>query len=354
MNAATLDGRLARSKSSSPISFYVDACMTDQTNYSSVQSENTLPSLIVILGATAVGKTRLSLALAERFGGEIVNADSRSFYRGMDIGTAKVSREDQARVPHHLIDFLDPNDNVSLAVFQDLASETIQDIDRRGKVPFLVGGTPQYINALVEGWKMPRVEPDPEFRLRLEREAEQDGLELLLTRLQEVDPDSAARTGRNLRRIIRALEVYEKTGRPMSEQQSKGPRPYRALELELWRTREDLHARIDDRVRQQIADGLFEEIRRLLDSGASAQSSAFSSIGYRQAMLHLQGEATLDEAIERIRVATHRLVRHQQTWWRKNPNLVRIDMTTPDAEAMAEIAVADHLDCDAPSVRGIL
>ena len=354
MNAAIWEGRLARSTSSSPVLFYVEASMTDQTDQPTRRKDSALPPLIVMLGATAVGKTRLSLTLAERFGGEIVNADSRSFYCGMDIGTAKVAREDQARVTHHLIDFLAPNDSISLAVFQDLATDAIQDIRNRGNVPFLVGGTPQYINALVEGWQMPRVEPDPELRLRLEREAEQDGFETLLTRLRHVDPDSAARTGPNLRRIIRALEVFEKTGRPMSAQQSKGPRPYRALELELWRPREDLHARIDERVRQQIADGLIEEIRGLLDSGASAQSSAFSSIGYRQLMPYLQGEATLDEAMERIRVDTHRLVRHQQTWWRKNPNLMRIDMTAPDAEQLAAAAVAEHLISDTHRVGGIL
>jgi tRNA dimethylallyltransferase len=328
--------------------------MPDQTDHSPSPRETTLPPLIVIVGATAVGKTRLSLALAERFNGEIVNADSRSFYRGMDIGTAKASRTDRARVPHHLIDFLDPNDSVSLAVFQDMAMSTIQDIGERGKLPFLVGGTPQYVNALVEGWKIPRVEPDPVFRLRLEREAEQDGFEPLLARLQQVDPESAARTGPNLRRIIRALEVFEKTGRPMSEQQSKGPRPFRALELELWRPREELHVRIDERVDQQIHGGLLDEIRGLIASGASPESAAFSSIGYRQAMPHVRGEVSLDEVTERIRFDTHRLVRHQETWWRKNPRLVRIDMTSPDAEALAAEAVAHHISNDAAPDRGIL
>jgi tRNA dimethylallyltransferase len=272
----------------------------------------------------------------------------------MDIGTAKVSPEDRARVPHHLIDFLDLNDLVSLAVFQDAAMATIREIGRRGKLPFLVGGTPQYVNALVEGWQMPRVEPDPEFRLRLEREAERVGFEPLLAQLQEVDPESAARTGPNLRRIIRALEVFEKTGRPMSEQQSKGPRPYRALELELWRPREDLHARIDERVDQQITGGLFEEIRGLIASGASPENPAFSSIGYRQAMPYIRDEASLEEVTERIRFDTHRLVRHQETWWRKNPRLVRIDMTLPDAEDLAAGAVAQHIRHEAAPDRGIL
>jgi tRNA dimethylallyltransferase len=328
--------------------------MTDQTDHSPGPRDFTLPPLIVIVGATAVGKTRLSIALAERFNGEIVNADSRSFYRGMDIGTAKASPLDLARVPHHLIDFLEPDDSVSLAVFQDLAMATIREIGERGMLPFLVGGTPQYVNALVEGWKMPRVEPDPEFRRRLEREAEQDGFEPLLTRLHRVDPESAARTGPNLRRIIRALEVFEKTGRPMSEQQSKGPRSYRALELELWRPREELHARIDERVDQQIEEGLLDEIRGLVASGASPESPAFSSIGYRQAMPHVRGEASLDDVTERIRFDTHRLVRHQETWWRKNPRLVRIDMTSPNAETQAAEAVEHHISNEGALAGGIL
>lgn len=309
--------------------------------------DSTRPSkspLIVIVGATAVGKTRLSLSLAERFDGEIVNADSRSFYRGMDIGTAKVSPAEQARVPHHLIDILDPAEPVSLALFQDLATAAIADIIRRGKLPFLVGGTPQYVNALVEGWRMPRVAPDPEFRSHLQREADARGFEPLLARLREIDPASAERTGPNIRRIIRALEVYEKTGRPMSEQQSKGPEPYNALELELWRPREELYRRIDDRVTEQIDAGLMDEIRALLAAGLSPDAGSFSSIGYRQALPCIRGEATLAETIERIRFDTHRLVRHQETWWRKNPRLVRIDMTEPGAEARIARLVAAHLD----------
>lgn len=317
--------------------------MTDQIHQNTKPHETSKPPLIVIVGPTAVGKTKLSLLLAEQFNGEIVNADSRSFYRGMDIGTAKVTLEERQRVPHHLIDILDPGDSVSLALFQDMANDFIREIWERGRLPFLVGGTPQYVNAVVEGWNMPRVEPDPIFRLRLEREAEKHGFERLLDRLRAVDPDSAIRTGVNVRRIIRALEVYEKTGRPMSEQQSKGPEPFRALELELWRPREELHQRIDARVDAQITGGLFDEIRALLTQGSSPEDAAFSSIGYRQAMPHIRGQATAEEAADRIRFDTRRLVRHQETWWRKNPRLLRIDMTTPDATSRAERAVELHL-----------
>ncbi|HWV23494.1 MAG TPA: tRNA dimethylallyltransferase, partial [Thermomicrobiales bacterium] len=199
------------------------------------------------------------------------------------------------------------------------------------------------VNALVEGWRMPRVEPDPDVRSRLQREADEHGFEPLLARLREIDPASAMRTGPNVRRIIRALEVYEKTGQPMSEQQSKGPEPYDALELELWRPREELYRRIDDRVTEQVDAGLMDEIRALLAAGLSPEAGSFSSIGYRQAMPFIRGEATLDETMERIRFDTHRLVRHQETWWRKNPRLVRVDMTAPDAEARTTTLIEMHL-----------
>ena len=302
------------------------------------------PPLIVLVGPTAVGKTALSLDLAERVGGEIVNADSRSFYRGMDIGTAKVSPAERDRVPHHLIDILDPGDAVSLATFQDLATAAIRDITARGRLPFLVGGTPQYVNALVEGWRIPRVEPDEAFRHDLERLAEAHGVAPLQERLAAVDPAAAAKIGTNLRRIIRALEVYEKTGRPITELQAKGPAPFRALELELWLPRDVLYPRIDARVDDQVARGLFDEIRGLLAQGVAPDAPSFSSIGYRQVLPYLRGEASADDVIARIKHDSHRLVRHQETWWRKNPRLVRIDMAgvAPRDHAMRDIETHFH------------
>lgn len=288
------------------------------------------PSLIIIAGPTAVGKTTLSIDLAERVGAEIVNADSRSFYRGMDIGTAKPSAADQARVPHHLINFLAPDEPISLARFQDLAYETIDDILARGRWPLLVGGTPQYINAIAEGWNIPRVEPDPAFRARLEDELSRLGVGALSARLRAVDPIAAETCGRNGRRIIRALEVFEKTGVPMSTQQSRGPARYATLEYGLWRPREDLYPRIDSRVHDQVRAGLVDEVRGLLDAGVPPDAPSFSSIGYRQLVPYIRGEEDLDVAISRIQLDTHKLVRHQETWWRKNTRLTRIDMTQPD------------------------
>jgi tRNA dimethylallyltransferase len=321
--------------------FYV---LTTMTTHHPVSPPESVPPIVVLVGPTAVGKTRLALALAEAFNGEIVNADSRLFYRGMDIGTAKPSPEERTRVPHHLIDFLHPNDPISLATFQDLAYGAIDDIIARNKLPFLVGGTPQYVNAATEGWQIPRVEPDPHLRARLQAEADEQGIDELETRLREVDPEAATRNAGNVRRIIRALEVWEKTGRPITEQQSKGPARYDALELELWRPRDELRGRISERAEEQVRTGLFEEVRRLIATGADPESPSFSSIGYRQVVPYLRGEATAEEAVERIRFDSHRLVRHQETWWRKNPRLVRIDMTRSDGPEEAHRRVAQFLD----------
>lgn len=284
-----------------------------------------LPRIVVLVGPTAVGKTDLSIDLALHYGAEIINADSRLFYRGMDIGTAKPTGEQLQRVRHHLVDFLDPGDPVSLASVQDLAFAVIEGVLSRGKLPLLVGGTPQYVNAIVENWRIPRVEPNPDLRARLETE-ERDNPGTLLERLRAVDPRGAEIHAGNTRRIIRALEVYDATGTPITELQGKGEPRYEALELELWRPREELHRRIDNRAMDQINAGLLEEVTSLLNAGVDPQSGAFSSIGYRQLVPYVRGEITLSQAVERIQYDCHRLVRHQETWWRKNPRLIRIDM----------------------------
>ncbi len=300
-----------------------------------------LPPLLAIVGPTASGKTGLALGLAGRLPIEVVNADSRAFYRGMDIGTAKPTSAERAIVPHHLVDILDPDEPMSAARFQQLATDAIADIHNRGRIPALVGGTPQYVNAVVEGWSIPQVTPHEERRRELEREAEEVGVAPILARLAEVDPAGAARTGPNLRRIIRALEVYEATGIPSSAMRALGDVPFRALEFELWLPRETLYARIDARVDAMIANGLVDEVRSLLAQGYDPALPAFSSIGYRQLMLAIAAGDDLANAIERIKLDTHRLVRHQQTWFRRNARLIRIDMTGEDAlERVSERAIA--------------
>jgi tRNA dimethylallyltransferase len=302
------------------------------------------PKVVVVAGPTAVGKTRLGIELGLRFGGDVVNADSRYFYRGMDVGVAKPDPAERRGVPHHLIDVLDPADEVSLAVYQELAMAAIADIVARDRLPLLVGGTPLYVNAVVEGWRIPRVPPDPAFRARLEAEAETIGLPALAARLAAVDPVAAARSGANLRRVIRALEIYEATGRPMSAQEGKGPRPFATLEIGLTMPREALYAAVDRRVDDQIARGLVDEVRALLVAGLSPEAPAMSALGYRQLVPYLRGEVTLANATERIKADTHRYVRHQETWLRRNRRLVPIDVTEPGWIERGVALVADFLD----------
>ncbi len=290
-----------------------------------------LPPLLVIVGPTASGKTGLSIALSDHLPIEIVNADSRAFYRGMDVGTAKPGPVERRRVPHHLVDIMDPDEPMSASHFQHLATGTIAAIHERGHIPVLVGGTPQYVNAVVEGWRIPRVPPNHERRRELEREAAAVGVEPLLKRLAAVDPGAAARSGPNLRRIIRALEVFDATGVPSSQRVTRDDASFRPLEFELWVPREVLYSRIDARVDRMIENGLVDEVRSLIEKGYDPALPAFSSIGYRQLMPALAAGDDLGHAIERIKLDTHRLVRHQQTWFRKNDRLIRIDMTQTDA-----------------------
>jgi len=272
--------------------------------------------LIVIVGPTAVGKTRLALCLAQEFDGEIISADSRQVYRGMDIGTAKPTPEERRRVPHHLIDVVAPNETFTLAQYQELAHDTIGDVLARGKPPFLVGGTGQYVTAVVEGWGIPRVPPNEQLRAALCRQAEIEGEEALHARLREVDPAAAERIDpRNVRRVVRALEVYLETGRPISELQRKKPPPYRILQIGLTLDRQELYRRIDERVDRMIEEGLVDEVRGLVEQGYSYDLPAMSGLGYQQIGLYLRGEVSLEEAIQFIKHHTHRFVRHQYNWF---------------------------------------
>ena len=299
--------------------------------------------LIVVVGPTGVGKTALGVALAHRFGGEVVNADSRYLYRGFEIGVAKPDIDERGGIPHHLIDILPADGEISLARYQDAAMAAIAGVHARRRLPLLVGGTPLYVNAVVEGWRIPRVPPDPAFRARLEAAAAAHGPAAIIERLRQVDPVAADRAGPNLRRVIRALEVYAATGIPMSAQEGKGPPPFAALELALTLPRQQLYRRIDARVEEQVARGLVEEVRRLLDGGVPPTAPAMSSIGYRQLIPYLRGEGTLAAAIARIKHASHRYVRHQETWLRRNSRLVWCDVGELGWEERAALATAAFL-----------
>jgi tRNA dimethylallyltransferase len=280
-------------------------------------SDRSKPPLVIIVGPTAVGKTELSIALASRLGGEIVSADSRLFYRGMDIGTAKPTAAERAAIPHHLIDVADPDQTWSLAVFQQAAREAIKGINLRSHVPLLVGGTGQYIHAVTHGWLPPTVTPQPPLRRVLENIAETTGKETLHRQLAVLDPQAAAAIDpRNLRRTVRALEVILSSGRPFSTQRAIGETPYRMLTIGLTRPRPELYARLDDRIEAMFEQGFLEEVRNLMERGYSADLPSMSSIGYRECTAVLQGKMTLEEAKIQMKRLTRTFVRRQANWFK--------------------------------------
>jgi len=294
--------------------------------------------VVVLIGPTGVGKTRVALEAAEAMRGEIVSADSRLLYRGMDIGTAKPSPDERRRVPHHLIDVADPRETWSLALFGTAARTALAEIHARGRLPLVVGGAGQYVTALVEGWQPPPAPSDPAVRRRLEAEAQEQGGEAMHTRLAALDPARAQKLdARNLRRVIRALEIIETTGRLASLQGGRRPPPYRILRLGLWLPRQELYRRIDARLDAMLASGLVEEVRRLLEAGVPADAPALSAIGYRQIVAHLEGRSTLEGAVGDIRRATRQLVRRQANWFKRDdPAILWIEAQETAADQCVE------------------
>ena len=279
-----------------------------------------IPNLLVIVGPTAVGKTALAIDLAQSLEGEIVSADSRQIYRGMDIGTAKPTRQEQSRAPHHLIDIVAPDEPYTLAQFQSDAYAAIDDILARGKLPLLVGGTGLYVRAVVEGLRIPRVPPNEKLRAQL---AAQDGL-ALYERLRELDPDAAARIDpRNIRRTVRALEVCLTTGRRFSELGRASPPPYRITQIGLTMNRSELYARIDARVERMMEQGLVAEVEALVRQGYGWNLPSMSGLGYREMGAYLRGEVQLDEAVMNIKRNTRDFVRRQYTWFRLKDERIR-------------------------------
>jgi len=277
--------------------------------------------LIVILGPTAIGKTGLAIELAQAINGEIIGADSRQVYQHMDIGTAKPTPEQRAQVPHHLVDFIDPADNLTLARYQALAYAAVDDIHARGRVPLLVGGTGQYITAVTEGWRIPEVPPDDAFRTEMEAFAAAGGRDELYKRLEQIDPVAAQKIHpNNVRRVIRALEVHHITGERMSDLQGKIPPPYTIMELGLTLERLILYGRADLRVELMVQHGLVAEVERLLASRYPRTLPSMSSLGYPQFAAHVNGECTLEQAIEETQTATHDFIRRQLTWFRGHDN----------------------------------
>ncbi len=291
--------------------------------------------LVVIVGPTAIGKSQLATKLAQACNGEIVNADSRQVYRFMDIATAKPSPEQLSLVPHHLINIVNPDEDFSLAQYHRLSAEAINDIQGRGKLTLLVGGSGQYVWSVVEGWVIPPVPPDLNFRHSLKGRAAKEGENELYQELVKVDPLAASRISpHNLRRIIRALEVYRGTGVPFSQLKHKEKPAFKTFIIGLTTAREKLYRRIDLRVNDMIARGLVAEVEKLLSLGYNLDLPSMSGIGYKQIGLFLKGKLTLTAAIQQIKFETHRFVRHQYTWFRLQDSRIKwFDIASDNMES---------------------
>jgi len=282
-----------------------------------------LPPLVVVLGPTASGKSALGIELARRFHGEIVSADSRQVYRGLDIGTAKVTPQEQALAPHHLLDVADPCEVYTVARFQQEAIAAINGILARGALPLLVGGSPHYIQAVVDHLQIPHIKPQAELRAQLEARPLAD----LLLQLAELDPQSAASIDRNNpRRVIRALEVCLVSGQPFSQQRGAADPLYRSLLLGINWPRELLYARIDARVDERLQQGMVEETRYLLAQGVSYERLDSLGLEYRYISRLLRGEFASDaEMAQRLKYAIHDFTRRQLSWFRKDKRIVWLE-----------------------------
>ena len=284
-----------------------------------------------------MGKTQLAVSLGRKFGGEVINADSRQVYRYMEIGTAKPTASERDQVTHHLLDILNPDQDFGLGCFLGLARGRVEDCRDRGMLPLVAGGTGQYVWALVEGWQVPQIPPDPVFRAEKEREAEEFGPEFLYEELRRVSPDRASQIDyRNVRRVIRSLEVARTDLGPKPGKSRSGDGSGGALVVGLTTERQDLYRRIDQRVDRMMEAGFLNEVVELADRGYAMGRGPLASPGYRELGQHLAGEISLDEAVQRTKYQTHRLARRQYTWFKpSDPRIRWLDAASKDLEAEA-------------------
>ncbi|MGI2335345.1 MAG: tRNA (adenosine(37)-N6)-dimethylallyltransferase MiaA [Dehalogenimonas sp.] len=301
--------------------------------------------LITILGPTGTGKSELAVKLARLFHGEVVNADSRQLYRRLSIGTAKPNDDEKCGIPHHLLDVIGPDQDCNLAEYQIAALETIQGIQSRNIIPLLTGGTGLYIWATIEGWQIPKVAPDWELRTTLEERAQREGPEALHRYLAEIDPPASHRIDyRNVRRVIRALEVaLAKIAVGEDKPRDQLP-PYQTLLIGLTADRETLYERIDLRVDKMLEKGFTDEVKTLLAAGFSVDAPAFKSVGYREVIEYLAGKINGPEMTKRIKTQTHRLVRHQYNWFKLNDYRIHwFDLNT-DYFPMVSVLVKNFIN----------
>ena len=283
------------------------------------------PKILVIVGPTASGKTRMAVELAQRHNGEVISADSMQIYRTMDIGTAKPTKEEMGGIPHHMIDVADPEEDFSVARYVEMAARCVDDVLERGKLPIVAGGTGLYIDSLLSGRTFAPFSPDSALRGELERELAEKGGQAMLEALAQVDPEAAQRLHPNdHKRIVRALEVYRSTGKTITqhnrETQAIPPR-YNALTIGLaFQDRQAMWRRIDQRVDEMVAAGLEDEVRRLLTSGISPKCTAMQAIGYKEFTQALSGEMTWQEATDVVKLRSRQYAKRQLTWFGRNPN----------------------------------
>ncbi len=285
--------------------------------------------LIILTGPTAVGKTALSIKLAKAIQGEIISADSMQVYRGMDIGSAKVTTEEMDGVPHYLIDVLDPDEEFNVVVFQKLAREAMEKIYANGHIPIIAGGTGFYIQAILNEIAFTETETDDSYRKQLEQQAQEYGAQWLHDQLKEVDPQAAVDIHpNNVKRVIRALEFYKETGTKISEHneaERQKQSPYNFAYFVLNMDRQKLYERIELRIDQMLEQGLIEEVRQLQEKGCHAGMVSMQGLGYKEILAYLQGECTLEEAIYILKRDTRHFAKRQLTWFRREREVCWIE-----------------------------
>lgn len=299
--------------------------------------EETKRPLVILTGPTAVGKTALSIALAKAVGGEIISADSMQVYRRMDIGSAKITPEEMAGVTHHLIDVLEPDQEFNVVVFQKLAKRAVADIYSRGHIPVVVGGTGFYIQALVYDIDFTENDEDTALRRSLEELARREGAEALYERLRAVDPESCESIhAHNIKRVIRAIEFYEKTGKKISDhnrEQRCNDSPYNFAYFVLNDDRERIYERINERVDLMMAQGLTEEVRALRESGCRKDMVSMQGLGYKELLSYLEGEISLEEAVYLIKRDTRHFAKRQLTWFKREKEVIWIEKNVFDHDS---------------------
>lgn len=301
-------------------------------------------TIIAIIGPTAVGKTDLSIEIAKRFNGEVISGDAMQVYKGMDIGTAKILREEMQGVPHHLLDIKEPDEEYSAADFKFHVQKLVQEISEKGRLPIIVGGSGLYIQAALFDYNFPDIKRDEERTEQLEKQVQEEGIEKIYKRLQQVDPKQAEKIHpNNHRRVIRALEIYETTGKSKSEWEMEQTfeSPYNIIFIGLEMERKQLYDRINQRVDHMLEKGLLDEVKSLYDQGFK-DTQAMRAIGYKEFISYLEGKQSLNKAIEQLKQNSRRYAKRQYTWFR---NKLDIDWyaVTPDSKAQKFKMIFDKL-----------